>query len=164
MSDKGYYGKYRAQVSSNKDPQSRGRVRVKAREVLGDRESGWALPCLPYAGKKVGYYNIPPVNSWVWVEFEHGDPDHPIWSGCFWQEDEWLEDLADPANKVLKTEYCTITLADKTGTNGEIALETKGGAKITINDDGIEISDGKGGSITLKSSQLSVNQGALEVM
>jgi uncharacterized protein involved in type VI secretion and phage assembly len=165
MSESGaFLGKFRGLVTNNKDPQNRGRLRVKVPDVLGDNETGWALPSLPYAADQVGLYTIPPVDASVWVEFEHGDPDYPIWSGCFWEEKKWPSALADPKNKVLKTEMCTITLANQAGSNGEITIETKSGAKITLNENGIEIADGKGGSVTLKSAQLSVNQGALEVI
>ena len=27
---------------------------------------------------------MPEIGAGVWVEFEHGDPDYPIWTGCFW--------------------------------------------------------------------------------
>jgi uncharacterized protein involved in type VI secretion and phage assembly len=79
-----FYGKYRGIVTDNEDPNRLGRIRVHVQDVLGDLESGWALPALPYAGDGVGLYLIPPVDAFVWVEFEHGDPDYPIWTGCFW--------------------------------------------------------------------------------
>jgi uncharacterized protein involved in type VI secretion and phage assembly len=160
----GFLGKYRGVVTDNNDPQKRGRLIIRVPDVLGNNDSGWALPCLPYAGDQVGLYTIPPVKAWVWVEFEQGDPDYPIWSGCFWEEGQWPTKFADLKNKVLKTEMCTITLANQDGSNGEITIETSSGAKITLNENGIEIVDGKGGSVTLESAQLSVNQGALEVV
>ena len=79
-----FYGKFRGVVTANNDPDRLGRIRAKVQDVLGDRESGWALPALPYAGDGVGLYLIPPVDAFVWVEFEHGNPDYPIWTGCFW--------------------------------------------------------------------------------
>ena len=42
------------------------------------------MPCAPFAGSGVGFFALPPVGANVWVEFEGGDPDYPIWSGCFW--------------------------------------------------------------------------------
>ena len=47
MSD-GFLGLYRATVVGNVDPQSLGRVRVAVPAVLGDEQSGWAMPCVPY--------------------------------------------------------------------------------------------------------------------
>jgi len=36
----------------------------------------------------VGLFFLPPKGANVWVEFEGGDPDYPIWSGCFWSDGE----------------------------------------------------------------------------
>jgi len=77
---------------------------------LSDRESGWALPCVPYAGKGVGLFLIPPVNAFVWIEFEQGDLDYPIWSGCFWGDNDTPASPAEPEMKVLKTDAGTITI------------------------------------------------------
>ena len=52
--------------------------------VLGTVTSGWALPCLPYTGDGVGLHLIPAVGTGVWIEFEAGDPDYPIWTGGWW--------------------------------------------------------------------------------
>ena len=53
-------------------------------QCLGTGTQSWAYPSVPYAGLQTGFYAIPPVGANVWVEFEGGDPDHPIWTGCFW--------------------------------------------------------------------------------
>lgn len=81
---KRYYGKYRGKVENNIDPMQLGRIQVSAPAVLGDGTLSWAMPCTPYAGSGVGFFAIPPVGANVWVEFEGGDPDYPIWAGCFW--------------------------------------------------------------------------------
>ena len=79
-----FYGKYRGKVENNVDPLQQGRVQVTVPAVLGDGRLSWAMPCAPYAGSQVGFFAVPPVGANVWVEFEAGDPDYPIWSGCFW--------------------------------------------------------------------------------
>jgi hypothetical protein len=79
-----YYGKYRGTVENPIDLQGLGRVQVSVPDVLGDGKLSWAMPCVPYAGKGVGFFAIPPKGANVWVEFERGDPDSPIWTGCFW--------------------------------------------------------------------------------
>jgi hypothetical protein len=81
------YGKYRGRVSDNDDPLKLGRVRVKVPDVFGDEESGWALPCFPLAAPGMGLFLVPPVEAWVWVEFEYGSPEKPIYSGCFFPDD-----------------------------------------------------------------------------
>ena len=80
-----HYGKYRGQVASNADPANRGRLQVSVPALLGD-QLVWAMPCAPYAGNGVGLFALPPVGTGVWVEFEGGDLDYPIWSGCFWAD------------------------------------------------------------------------------
>ena len=76
----------------------------------------WAMPCVPYAGQGIGFFAIPPVKANVWVEFEGGDPDHPVWSGCFWGAREVPATLEKI--KILKTETCTITMDDTPGAGG----------------------------------------------
>jgi len=156
-----FYGKYRGVVTDNRDPLMLGRVRAKVQDVLGDNESGWALPALPYAGKGVGLFLVPPKDAWVWIEFEHGDPDYPIWTGCFWAQGELPATPAVAETKVLKTDTATITLNDLPGVGG-ITIETKDGKKIQMNALMIEVTDGKW-SIKVTPTSVSINDGALEV-
>lgn len=158
-----FYGKFRGVVSDNRDPLMLGRVRAKVQDVFGDEESGWAMPSVPYAGKSVGLFLIPPSDASVWIEFEHGDPDYPIWTGCFWAQGELPATPAVAEMKVLKTDMGTITLNDLPGAGG-ITIETTLGMKLVINSVGIEITDGQGGSVKLTGPQVSVNSGALEVI
>ena len=79
-----FYGKYRGTVENPADLQGIGRIQVSVPGVLGDGTLAWAMPCLPGAGPGVGLYAIPPKGAKVWVEFEGGNPDYPIWSGGFW--------------------------------------------------------------------------------
>jgi uncharacterized protein involved in type VI secretion and phage assembly len=157
-----FHGKYRGIVVDNRDPLMSGRVKARVPDVLGDEESGWAMPCVPYAGDGVGLFLIPPTGASVWIEFEHGDPDYPIWSGCFWAQGQVPASPAAAEMKVLKTSVGTITLDDTPGAGG-ITIETTAGMKIVINVSGIEIDDGQGGSVKLSGPQVSVNDGALEV-
>lgn len=158
-----FYGKFRGVVSDNRDPLMLGRVRAKVQDVFGDEESGWAMPSVPYAGKSVGLFLIPPTNASVWIEFEHGDSEYPIWSGCFWAQGEVPATPAVAEMKVLKTDAGTITINDLPGAGG-ITIETTLGMKIVINSAGIEIDDGQGGSVKMTGPQVSVNSGALEVI
>src|SRR5439155_19249538 len=114
-----------------------------------------------YAGKNVGLFLVPPTDALVWIEFEQGDPDYPIWSGCFWAEGEAPASPAVAEMKVLKTDGGTITMNDQQGDAG-ITIETTSGLKIVMNSEGIEISNGSQ-KVTLSSSSVSINDGALEV-
>lgn len=162
-----HYGKYRGQVESNRDPQALGRLQVVVPALLGDAPV-WAAPCVPYAGSNVGWFALPPVGAAVWVEFEGGDLDYPIWSGCFWTDAQSPpEGGRDPAVKVLKTDKVTIRIDD---TSGEIVIETAGGATLTltateITAEAITItSESAFGKTTLSASGVDVNDGAFTVI
>ena len=157
-----YYGKYRGKVENNIDPLQLGRVQVSCPAILGDGQMSWAMPSSPYAGSGVGFFMIPPVGANVWVEFEGGDPDYPIWGGCFWGTGEVPATPALAEMKVIKTSTATITLNDLPGAGG-ITIETTLGMKISITAAGIEITDGQGASVKLTGPQTSINSGALEV-
>ena len=158
-----YFGKYRGQVVFNLDPMLLGRVQVSCPAVLGNGQLSWAMPCSPYGGNGVGFFMIPPVGANVWVEFEGGDIDYPIWSGCFWGVGEVPASPGVPMMKVIKTDTATITLNDLPGVGG-ITIETAAGMKIAISVTGIEINNGMGGSVKMTGPQVSINDGALEVI
>ncbi len=157
-----FFGKYRGTVQNNTDPMQQGRLQVGVPAVLGQGMLSWAMPCAPFAGPQVGFFTIPPVGANVWVEFEAGNPDYPIWSGCFWGNGEAPASPAIEGMKVLKTDTVTITINDAPGAGG-IKIETTSGAKIDISTSGIEISNGKGASVKLDGSKVSINDSALEV-
>jgi hypothetical protein len=75
------WGKYRGIVAENKDPLRLARLMVSV-PSLGSRTTGWAMPALPIF--RLEDFSPPPVGSNVWVEFEHGDPSYPVWTGFFW--------------------------------------------------------------------------------
>jgi len=157
-----FYGKYRGIVTDNRDPWNQGRIKARVQDIFGENDSGWALPSSPYAGDGVGLFLIPPVDAWVWIEFEHGDPEYPIWSGCFWAQGQTPVNPAMPEKKVLKTDLGTITLDDTRGSGG-ITIETTAGMKIEINSQNILIDDGQNGTIKLSGPKVSINGTALEV-
>jgi hypothetical protein len=97
------------------------------------------------------------------VEYEGGNPDFPIWSGCFWGLGEAPATPAVPQVVVLKTETCTLTLSDLPGIGG-VTIETKTGMKIMMSATGLEITNGMGGTIKMDGPKVTVNNGALEVM
>ena len=158
-----YFGKYRGTVANNIDPMQQGRIQISVPSVLGSGQLSWAMPCVPYAGSGVGLFLIPPIDTNIWVEFEAGDPDYPIWSGCFWGIGEVPALPAIAEMKVLKTDSCTITLNDLPGIGG-VTIETMTGMKIILSATGLEIDNGQGGSIKMTGPQVSVNNGGLEVI
>jgi hypothetical protein len=161
-----YYGKYRGTVVDNTDPLQRGRLSVLVPAVLGSEES-WAMPCVPYAGADVGFHALPDVGTSVWVEFEAGDPDHPILAGCFWGAGEAPASPAVPQVKTWKTDAISVTLSDVPGAGG-LTIEVGPPAaavsmKIACTAGGIELSIGSS-SVKLSPASVSVNNGALEVI
>lgn len=162
-----YLGKYRGTVFNNVDPERRGRIQALVSDVYGTTPSTFALPCLPVAGPQMGHYAVPPVGAGVWIEFEQGNKDFPIWTGCWYGGQAELPAAANaglPAspNMVLQTlGQHSVVLSDVPGVG--ITLKTAGGAMITVNDSGIVISNGQGASISLVGPTVSINQGALAV-
>ena len=167
MSEDRFYGKFRGVVTDIQDPLMMGRIRARVTEVMGDQESGWAMPCAPFSGSATGFFALPTVGAGVWIEFEHGDPDHPIWSGGWWGSAAEMPPvlLAPPYKKVMiQTEGGHNIVLDDTPGIGGITLQTATGQKIVLNATGIEIDNGLGASIKLTGPQISINNGALEVV
>lgn len=165
-----YYGKYRGTVINNVDPLQIARIMVMVPDVLGPIPSSWAMPCLPFTGKQSGMWCLPQIGTGIWVEFEQGDPDYPIWSGCWYgivAEVPVLALAAPPAvpNIVLQTTaQNTLMLSDLPGPTGGILLKTTTGAFISVNDIGITISNGKGAIITMLGPTVDINLTALTVV
>ena len=162
-----YYGKYRGTVANNVDPMQQGRLQVSVPAVLGTGTLSWAMPCVPYAGPGVGLFTLPPNGANVWVEFEGGDPNFPIWAGCFWGVGEVPALPAIEQMKVWKTDAITLTLSDLPGAGG-LTLEVNPPAvpiplKLVFDASGIELSN-SAASVKLTPVSVSVNNGALEVI
>ena len=109
-----FYGKYRGLVVENEDGEKRGRLKVVVPAVMGTQEV-WALPCAPYAGDGVGFFALPEVGTGVWVEFEAGDVSFPIWTGCFWGDNQIPAEDAKPTVKFFRTEKVTLRVDDEAG-------------------------------------------------
>ena len=166
-----YYGKYRGIVVDNEDPAALGRLKLKVPSVLGNEVvTGWATPCLPYGGSAdLGFLFIPERDGGVWVEFEEGDLEFPIWVGTFWSKPDSENELpkpndadggeqggvqSPPTRKIIKTKKGhTLQFEDKDNEELVIIFEAQHGSVIQMDKDGITISDGANGNkITLDSS------------
>ncbi len=167
-----FIGKYRGTVEQNVDPEMRGRLLVKVPDALGPIPSTWAEPCVPLAGPTgppMGVYMVPPIGAGVWVEFEHGDLDYPIWVGCRWGAQSDVPPLAHagmPAtpNIIFQTaNQHALIMSDAPGPAGGITLESITGAKISVSDAGITIDNGKGAKIEMNGPSIKINNGALEI-
>jgi uncharacterized protein involved in type VI secretion and phage assembly len=170
MSDKKYYGKYRATCINNVDPEQKARIQVMVPDVSNVALTSWAMPCLPVGGMQTGIVAVPLIGAGVWVEFEQGDPDYPIWTGCYWgtaAEVPALSKSAPPAVPAITLQTPLqngIIVSDVPGPTGGIMIKSATGATLIVNDTGIYIQNGKGASITLVGPSVTVNQGALTVI
>ena len=165
-----YYGKYRGMVLNNIDPMQQGRLQVQVPDVAGLAPASWAMPCVPLAGLQNGMMALPVIGSGVWVEFEQGNPDHPIWVGCFWGSAAEVPALALatppglPAITFQTPLQNGVTISDLPGPTGGIMLKSATGATLIVNDTGIYIRYGKGAMITLVGQTVTINNGALTVI
>jgi uncharacterized protein involved in type VI secretion and phage assembly len=165
-----YYGKYRGTVVNNVDPEQSGRIQAQVPDVLGSSLSSWAKPCVPFGGLQTGMLALPPVGAGVWIEFEQGDPDYPIWVGCYWGQAGELpamSKIAPPGVSAITLQTMLqngLLISDVPGPTGGIMLKSTTGASIIVNDTGIYISNGKGASIVLTGPTVNINAGALTVI
>lgn len=168
-----YFGKYRATVVNNIDPEMRGRLLLMIPDVLGPVPSTWAEACVPLAGPTgppMGIYAVPPIGAGVWVEFENGDANYPIWVGCRWGAHSDIPPLAHAGlptspNIVMQTMgQNSFMISDLPGPSGGIMLKSTTGASIIVNDTGIYIQNGKGASIVMTGPQVTINNGALNII
>lgn len=164
-----YYGKYRATVVDNNDPLKQGRLQLSVPDVVQTTDTNWALPCLPVTGNGMGIVALPPIGANVWVEFEKGDPAYPVWVGGWFDDNQQIPAKARNDNPQLQnillqsTGGNLILISDSAGEDGGIQLVSNGGAKITITDTGITLTDGTGALVTLSGATVDVNNGALTV-
>ena len=164
-----YFGKYRGTVIDNVDPMQIGRILVEVPDVSGVLPSSWAMPCVPVAGINTGILSVPPIGSGVWIEFEQGDPDYPIWVGGFWGSAAELpalgHEVVPPIGGItLQTPLANgIVISDLPGAGG-IQLMTATGASILITETGIVISNGQGAVISMVGPTVDINAGAMTVV
>lgn len=74
-----YYGVYRAIVTDNNDPDKKCRLKITVPQIYGGEHNYWALPKGIYSGSNMGFVAIPKIGDSVWVQFENGDAQFPIW-------------------------------------------------------------------------------------
>ena len=165
-----FYGVYRGTVVNNIDPLQTGRIMATVPDAGGVIPSTWAMPCVPFAGKQMGAYMVPQIGSSVFIQFEAGDPDRPVWMGGWWGDVAEVPALAlagvpgDPNIVIQTTLQNGIIVSDLPGPTGGIMLKSTTGATIIVNDTGIYIQNGKGASIIMTGPTVTINEGALVVV
>lgn len=169
-------GLYRGIVEENHDTLGNtARLQVSIPGLLdGATLKVWAKPCVPYAGPSVGFYSLPPKKAQVWIAFEAGLINHPVWIGCCWGKGD-LPDTTGPTVKIWKTDKITIKIDD---TADQILISTTSGTKVTLATDAkIEsgsathtvgaagvTSEAGSGKVEVTAAAVKINNGAFEVM
>jgi hypothetical protein len=154
-----YFGKYRGIVTDNADPEGRSRIRAEVPAVLGERTSQWAMPCVPFAGTGHGLALMPEPGDGVWIEFEAGNLNNPIWTGCWWADGQRPEP-SGARQRLLATSAGHQILIDEDA--DEIALIHPGGARIVMASGGITLSAGQS-TIELTGSEVVINSGMAKI-
>lgn len=153
-----FYGKYRGTVTDIDS--STLRIKAKVPSVLGSQETGWCMPCVPYAGPSVGMAFLPEAGAGVWIEFEGGDVSYPIWVGCYWRSGEIPSDAAPAVKTIVTVSPLKILLDDNAQS---ITISDSNQNTVTLDSSGITMSRG-GSTVQISDSEVNVNDGALEVM
>ena len=165
-----YLGKYRGTVVQNLDPMNLGRIQAIVPDVSSVVPTTWASPCLPVGGTQMGIFTVPPIGAGVFVEFEQGDPDYPIWTGSFWgsaaevPSTSQLTPATVPRVTIQTPLQNALTVSDAPGAAGGVLLKTPSGAMISVTDTGLVITNGKGATIAMNGTSITVTCGSLTVL
>ncbi|WP_287929078.1 phage baseplate assembly protein V [Arthrobacter sp.] len=163
-----YFGKFRGTVVQNVDPQQMGRIQAIVPSTTNVIPTTWAMPCVPFTGRQSGVFVVPAIGSAVWIEYEQGDLDYPIWTGGFWGSAAEVPAIALAGNPLSPSIVLqsglgnSITISDLPGPAGGIQIKSAGGAAILVNETGITITNGAA-TIVLAGPTVTINNGALAV-
>ena len=156
--DSRYYGKYRGQVTDNEDPDNLGRIKATVPRLLGDNETGWALPAFIYGGaQEQGLFAVPDIGAGVWIEFEGGELSYPIWTGT-WYTSGAVPEAAGPGKKVWKTKSAHKIVLDDD--DGSIEITDTNGNSIKMDSTEVKISTGNAFKIVIEAPQIELVEGA----
>ena len=111
--------------------------------IFGADLQVWARPCFPY-----GHFFVPPVGAKVWVEFEAGDPQYPIWTGAWYPAADTPEEsrVTPPDNRVIQTASGHTIELDDTSGSPRITIRHKDNSFLAIDDKGSVVIANKNGS------------------
>ena len=143
-----YYGKYRAIVVDINDPEQRGRIRVMCPKVLGKAKSGWCEPCIPVAYDFGGDFALPKISEFVWVEFESGDVNKPVYTGGLWSKSKSPSATYNEKERLITWGKCKLEMNEDTST-----------LKISVGSSAITITEN---SIQMASPSVTVNGKAVQ--
>jgi hypothetical protein len=154
-----YFGKYRGIVSDVDDPNNMCRIRATVPAVLGSESCGWALPAAPFAGDGHGMVMLPKVGSGVWIEFEAGRLDAPIWTGAWWASGQRPDPQGAGVRVIVSEKGHTLVLDDEAD---EVRLIHGSGPEIKLTDSEIVLTVGAC-EIRISSDNISLNNGLIKI-
>ena len=155
-------GTYGGIVESVKDPEKRGRIKVRVPAVYGVLGSGsgfvatdsipWALPAgIPSggSGNSGGFSLLPIPGDHVWVRFLDGEPEKPIW--------EWgVQTVGEAENFKLHQYDDTIGTPNRTGW-------TRYGHTIELNDSSVLATTSQGYRLSLIDGEAAAPTGLIQL-
>ncbi|MEO7336564.1 MAG: phage baseplate assembly protein V [Caldimonas sp.] len=154
-----YYGKYRGIVADVADPENRCRIRATVPGLLDGEDTGWAMPVLPFAGDGHGMVMLPAVGSGVWIEFEAGHLDMPLWSGGWFANDQRPDPQGEKVRVIVSENGHRIVLDDAAD---EVRISHGSGAEIKLTGSGIELSF-QACKVEISGTSISLNNGLIKV-
>lgn len=155
-----YFGKYGGVVLDNDDPLQLARLKVRVPALMQDAEIGWARPALPFAGPGHGHVMVPEADAMVWVEFEAGNLDQPIWSGCFYAENQSAPGPSAPGGHVIATPQGHRVVLDDDG--DKLVVTHSGGAMLEMTATEVTLQIGAS-KMVLSNTAITFNDGVLKI-
>lgn len=133
-----YYSIYRGVVYDNDDPENLQRLKLIIPQISGNQfYEYWAFPRNTFYGQGYGSQVLPKKGDIVWVEFEGGEPEVPVWSHGHPARNEM------PENPELKDKDCYWFITPKghcvkiNDTKSTIHIKHRLGQYVEINDESI---------------------------
>jgi uncharacterized protein involved in type VI secretion and phage assembly len=154
-----FYGKYRGIVTDVRDPDNLCRIKARIEGLLDGEETGWAMPVLPFAGKEHGMVMLPSVDSGVWIEFEAGDLDSPLWCGGWFADNQRPDPQGEKVRVIVSEKGHQVVLDDDAD---EVKIVHSGGAEIKLSSSGIELSF-QACKLEISGTEISLNNGLIKV-
>lgn len=157
-----FYGKYRAKVVDNNDPEKLGRLRLQIPAILGDKTSEWALPAFSNGGyQDMGSFSLPPLDANVWAEFEGGNSSRPIWTGTFFTKEmtspQEAQDKSPDAHIFKSLAGHLIEISDQEGEE-KIDIKHQNGVEIALEaNENLSLTSPNLGSLTFDAEQSKIN-------
>lgn len=151
-------GIYRAIVKDISDTQNRARIKVLIPAIHDENEKignlPWADCCSNVAGPDRGILRVPDVNDVVYIMFEQGDKEYPVWLGSWWGKNDLPSEVPkgnESDHLVIKQgEGFSIDISDENG-DKYISISTQDGTEVKLDETGKEIIIA-GGSTTTRIS------------